>query len=113
MKDFLKIWNKWVAELPKTFFRIFLPTKGDNSQLATIETLEEELGKRNRRIDDILNEQNSTIDQYKRQIGELELNIQDREHKLAHTNEKLEQAEQKIDVKWSKFSFNKFILFIL
>ncbi len=46
-----------------------------------------------------MNEQNSTIDQYKRQIGELELNIQDREHKLAHTNEKLEQAEQKIDVK--------------
>jgi len=83
----------------------FSLSKGDNSQSGTIETLQEELQNRNKRIDEILNEKNAAIDQCERQIHELQLNIQDREHKLVHLNDKLEQAEQKLDVKFLKFYF--------
>ncbi len=83
----------------------FSLSKGDNYQSGTIETLQEELQNRNKRIDEILNEKNAAIDQCERQIHELQLNIQDREHKLVHLNDKLEQAEQKLDVKLFKFYF--------
>jgi hypothetical protein len=46
-----------------------------------------------------LNDKNFTIDQCERQIGALQLNIKDREHKLAETIERLGEAEQKIDVR--------------
>jgi len=84
----------------KRFFLYFsLYLKGDHSQGDTIEALQEELQNRSQRIDEIINEKNSVIDQCERQIDALQLNIQDREHKLDHTNEKLAQAEEKIDVK--------------
>jgi uncharacterized protein (DUF3084 family) len=77
----------------------FFNIQGESPQIGTVQTLREELDNRNRRFDEILNDKNFTIDQRERQIGALELNIKDREHKLAETVEKLGEAEQKIDVK--------------
>ena len=61
---------------------------------------------RNRRIDQILNDKNLEIDQRDRQIGVLELNIKDRDHRLAETVERLGEAEQKIDVRIIEIEFS-------
>lgn len=54
---------------------------------------------RGRRIDQIFNDTNLEIEQYKRQISALQLKSEDSEHKLVETVERLGEAEQKIDVK--------------
>lgn len=81
--------------------------QGDNSQIAALETLREEIKDRDQRIDEILNEKNSTIAQRERQFNELQITIKDRERKLQEVTEQLGEAEEKIDVKKSKFSSQK------
>lgn len=92
--------------------RFSFAIQGDPSRAAVLETLREEVENRNRRIDEILNETNSAIDQRERHIAELQLAIKDRERKLAETDERLGEAEQKIDVKPLRFSLGIFVNFI-
>ncbi|CAF0739616.1 unnamed protein product [Rotaria sp. Silwood1] len=69
----------------------------DNPNSSTIETLHQDLVKRERRIDELLNEKTSITQEYERYISELKLNIQDCKRRFTQTNDQLQEAEQKID----------------
>jgi hypothetical protein len=63
-----------------------------------LETLREELRKRDRRIDQLLNEKNSAINECEHHITELQTIIRDRESEIVLTNDKLQQIQHQFDV---------------
>lgn len=64
-----------------------------------IDTLREELHLRERRLDQVLNEKNSILNERERHISELQVNIRERERELIQLNEKLRHIEEQFDVR--------------